>query len=167
MRWWFPLWPFSLEYAYRCLLFVYKNHTALFLFTDVFIQRLWDILFDLQTDPVNAKDYMMALFHLQSLVKNSFFFWAANKLWAVIMPFSHLSTWFIWWPDFFRRSLYSNWLFCFGLQMFHLMPTPQGSFYVFNDIFRLNYAWRVEIVSWFVLTEMSKNWTTIWKFRFF
>ncbi|XP_013601771.1 PREDICTED: phosphatidylglycerol/phosphatidylinositol transfer protein-like [Brassica oleracea var. oleracea] len=24
--------------------------------------------------------------------------------------------------------------------MFHLMPTPQGSFYVFNDIFRLNYA---------------------------
>lgn len=25
-------------------------------------------------------------------------------------------------------------------QMFHLMPTPQGSFYVFNDIFRLNYA---------------------------
>ncbi|KAL0698772.1 hypothetical protein Bca4012_054894 [Brassica carinata] len=25
-------------------------------------------------------------------------------------------------------------------QMFHLMPTSQGSFYVFNDIFRLNYA---------------------------
>ncbi|PON54977.1 Nuclear transport factor 2, eukaryote [Trema orientale] len=25
-------------------------------------------------------------------------------------------------------------------QMFHLMPTPQGSFYVYNDIFRLNYA---------------------------
>ncbi|CAI0381265.1 unnamed protein product [Linum tenue] len=25
-------------------------------------------------------------------------------------------------------------------QMFHLMPTPTGSFYVFNDIFRLNYA---------------------------
>jgi hypothetical protein len=25
-------------------------------------------------------------------------------------------------------------------QMFHLIPTPQGSFYVFNDIFRLNYA---------------------------
>ncbi|XP_074303325.1 nuclear transport factor 2B-like [Silene latifolia] len=25
-------------------------------------------------------------------------------------------------------------------QMFHLMPTPQGSFYVHNDIFRLNYA---------------------------
>ncbi|KAJ0969222.1 hypothetical protein J5N97_022099 [Dioscorea zingiberensis] len=25
-------------------------------------------------------------------------------------------------------------------QMFHLLPTPQGSFYVFNDIFRLNYA---------------------------
>ncbi|KAF6161487.1 hypothetical protein GIB67_009366 [Kingdonia uniflora] len=25
-------------------------------------------------------------------------------------------------------------------QMFHLMPTPQGSFYVMNDIFRLNYA---------------------------
>uniref|UniRef100_A0A1D1ZF48 Nuclear transport factor 2 n=1 Tax=Anthurium amnicola TaxID=1678845 RepID=A0A1D1ZF48_9ARAE len=25
-------------------------------------------------------------------------------------------------------------------QMFHLMPTPQGSFYVLNDIFRLNYA---------------------------
>ncbi|XP_021745187.1 nuclear transport factor 2-like [Chenopodium quinoa] len=25
-------------------------------------------------------------------------------------------------------------------QMFHLMPTPQGSFYVQNDIFRLNYA---------------------------
>ncbi|XP_010540411.1 PREDICTED: nuclear transport factor 2 [Tarenaya hassleriana] len=25
-------------------------------------------------------------------------------------------------------------------QMFHLMPSPQGSFYVQNDIFRLNYA---------------------------
>ncbi|KAJ8569616.1 hypothetical protein K7X08_006193 [Anisodus acutangulus] len=25
-------------------------------------------------------------------------------------------------------------------QMFHLMPTPQGSFYVFNDIFQLNYG---------------------------
>jgi hypothetical protein len=25
-------------------------------------------------------------------------------------------------------------------QMFHLLPTPQGSFYVYNDIFRLNYA---------------------------
>ncbi|XP_073037157.1 nuclear transport factor 2B-like [Primulina huaijiensis] len=25
-------------------------------------------------------------------------------------------------------------------QMFHLIPTPQGSFYVLNDIFRLNYA---------------------------
>lgn len=25
-------------------------------------------------------------------------------------------------------------------QMFHLMPTAAGSFYVFNDIFRLNYA---------------------------
>ncbi|MBA0682440.1 hypothetical protein Goari_024162 [Gossypium aridum] len=25
-------------------------------------------------------------------------------------------------------------------QMFHLMPTPQGSFYVLNDIFRLNDA---------------------------
>ncbi|RAL38168.1 unnamed protein product [Cuscuta campestris] len=25
-------------------------------------------------------------------------------------------------------------------QMFHLMPTPNGSFYVHNDIFRLNYA---------------------------
>jgi hypothetical protein len=25
-------------------------------------------------------------------------------------------------------------------QMFHLMPTSQGSFYVLNDIFRLNYA---------------------------
>ncbi|XP_057954529.1 nuclear transport factor 2B-like [Malania oleifera] len=24
-------------------------------------------------------------------------------------------------------------------QMFHLMPTPQGGFYVLNDIFRLNY----------------------------
>ncbi|KAL9998168.1 putative nuclear transport factor 2, NTF2-like domain superfamily [Helianthus debilis subsp. tardiflorus] len=24
--------------------------------------------------------------------------------------------------------------------MFHLMPTPQSSFYVLNDIFRLNYA---------------------------
>ncbi|KAK4477311.1 hypothetical protein RD792_016527 [Penstemon davidsonii] len=30
--------------------------------------------------------------------------------------------------------------YCFGSQMFHLMPTPQGSFYVLNDIFRLNYA---------------------------
>ncbi|KAK9191643.1 hypothetical protein WN943_020258 [Citrus x changshan-huyou] len=28
----------------------------------------------------------------------------------------------------------------FCSQMFHLMPTPQGSFYVLNDIFRLNYA---------------------------
>jgi hypothetical protein len=26
--------------------------------------------------------------------------------------------------------------------MFHLLPTPQGSFYIFNDIFRLNYAWK-------------------------
>ncbi|KAJ7538697.1 hypothetical protein O6H91_11G059700 [Diphasiastrum complanatum] len=25
-------------------------------------------------------------------------------------------------------------------QMFHLIPTPQGSFYIYNDIFRLNYA---------------------------
>eukprot|EP00475_Leptophrys_vorax_P041361 TRINITY_DN77945_c0_g1_i1.p1 TRINITY_DN77945_c0_g1~~TRINITY_DN77945_c0_g1_i1.p1 ORF type:complete len:124 (-),score=13.78 TRINITY_DN77945_c0_g1_i1:110-481(-) len=25
-------------------------------------------------------------------------------------------------------------------QMFHLMPTPAGSFYVLNDIFRLNYG---------------------------
>ncbi|KAG2714900.1 hypothetical protein I3843_03G052700 [Carya illinoinensis] len=25
-------------------------------------------------------------------------------------------------------------------QMFHLIPTPQGSFYVLNDIFRLNYS---------------------------
>eukprot|EP00252_Welwitschia_mirabilis_P026316 TRINITY_DN8593_c0_g1_i1.p1 TRINITY_DN8593_c0_g1~~TRINITY_DN8593_c0_g1_i1.p1 ORF type:complete len:124 (-),score=12.86 TRINITY_DN8593_c0_g1_i1:314-685(-) len=25
-------------------------------------------------------------------------------------------------------------------QLFHLMPTPQGSFFVFNDIFRLNYG---------------------------
>ncbi|KAG0581148.1 hypothetical protein M758_4G232000 [Ceratodon purpureus] len=25
-------------------------------------------------------------------------------------------------------------------QMFHLIPTPTGSFFVFNDIFRLNYA---------------------------
>ncbi|XP_010680019.2 nuclear transport factor 2B [Beta vulgaris subsp. vulgaris] len=25
-------------------------------------------------------------------------------------------------------------------QMFYLLPTPQGSFYVQNDIFRLNYA---------------------------
>ncbi|BBN13169.1 hypothetical protein MPTK1_6g01400 [Marchantia polymorpha subsp. ruderalis] len=25
-------------------------------------------------------------------------------------------------------------------QMFHLIPTSTGSFYVFNDIFRLNYA---------------------------
>ncbi|KAL4331633.1 hypothetical protein AHAS_Ahas13G0519600 [Arachis hypogaea] len=24
--------------------------------------------------------------------------------------------------------------------MFHLLPTPQGSYYVSNDIFRLNYA---------------------------
>lgn len=31
--------------------------------------------------------------------------------------------------------------------MFHLMPTPQGSFYVLNDIFRLNYAWRKEYQS--------------------
>ncbi|KAL2906968.1 Nuclear transport factor 2B [Bienertia sinuspersici] len=26
------------------------------------------------------------------------------------------------------------------IEMFHLVPTPQGSFYVQNDIFRLNYA---------------------------
>ncbi|GER56080.1 nuclear transport factor 2 family protein, partial [Striga asiatica] len=26
------------------------------------------------------------------------------------------------------------------LHMFHLMPTPQGGYYVLNDIFRLNYA---------------------------
>ncbi|KAL9328858.1 hypothetical protein ACSQ67_003861 [Phaseolus vulgaris] len=26
------------------------------------------------------------------------------------------------------------------VRMFHLMPTPQGSYYVLNDIFRLNYA---------------------------
>ncbi|WVZ26012.1 hypothetical protein V8G54_004556 [Vigna mungo] len=26
------------------------------------------------------------------------------------------------------------------LKMFHLMPTPQASYYVLNDIFRLNYA---------------------------
>lgn len=26
------------------------------------------------------------------------------------------------------------------LQLFHLIPTPQGSFYVLNDIFRLNYG---------------------------
>lgn len=32
-------------------------------------------------------------------------------------------------------------------QMFHLMPTPQGSFYVLNDIFRLNYAWGVGWIS--------------------
>eukprot|EP00897_Mesotaenium_endlicherianum_P006141 jgi/Mesen1/5555/ME000280S04670 len=25
-------------------------------------------------------------------------------------------------------------------QMFHLIPTPQGSYYVHNDIFRLNYG---------------------------
>ncbi|KAK4265054.1 hypothetical protein QN277_026157 [Acacia crassicarpa] len=25
-------------------------------------------------------------------------------------------------------------------QMFHLIPTPQGSYYVLNDVFRLNYA---------------------------
>ncbi|KAE9604821.1 hypothetical protein Lal_00011082 [Lupinus albus] len=25
-------------------------------------------------------------------------------------------------------------------QMFHLIPTPQGSYYVNNDVFRLNYA---------------------------
>ncbi|CAH2034048.1 unnamed protein product, partial [Thlaspi arvense] len=28
----------------------------------------------------------------------------------------------------------------FDFIMFHLMPTAQGSYYVFNDIFRLNYA---------------------------
>ncbi|KAL0408477.1 UNVERIFIED_CONTAM: Nuclear transport factor 2B [Sesamum radiatum] len=30
--------------------------------------------------------------------------------------------------------------YCCFSTMFHLMPTPQGSFYVLNDIFRLNYA---------------------------
>ncbi|RWW00761.1 hypothetical protein GW17_00036252 [Ensete ventricosum] len=29
---------------------------------------------------------------------------------------------------------------CLHRSMFHLMPTPQGSFYVLNDVFRLNYA---------------------------
>lgn len=29
----------------------------------------------------------------------------------------------------------------FNLQMFHLIPTPRGSFAVQNDIFRLNYGW--------------------------
>ncbi|KAI3467722.1 hypothetical protein Pfo_024385 [Paulownia fortunei] len=33
----------------------------------------------------------------------------------------------------------SLWIFLW-IFMFHLMPTPQGSFYVLNDIFRLNYA---------------------------
>ncbi|KAI3452583.1 hypothetical protein Pfo_009247 [Paulownia fortunei] len=37
------------------------------------------------------------------------------------------------WPASSMRSSLAR-------QMFHLMPTPQGSFYVLNDIFRLNYA---------------------------
>ena len=41
---------------------------------------------------------------------------------------------------FFVLTVISCHAFC--AQMFHLIPTPQGSFYVFNDIFRLNYAWR-------------------------
>lgn len=41
---------------------------------------------------------------------------------------------------FFVLTVISCHAFC-G-QMFHLIPTPQGSFYVLNDIFRLNYAWR-------------------------
>ncbi|GMP40347.1 hypothetical protein CsSME_00010824 [Camellia sinensis var. sinensis] len=38
-------------------------------------------------------------------------------------------------------------------QMFHLMPTPQGSFYVLNDIFRLNYACR----RWMVQLQTVEN----------
>jgi len=41
--------------------------------------------------------------------------------------------------DLVLTQLQNVWFHCV-LQMFHLMPTPQGSFYVFNDIFRLNYA---------------------------
>ncbi|KAJ7010086.1 hypothetical protein NC653_000730 [Populus alba x Populus x berolinensis] len=46
--------------------------------------------------------------------------------------------------DGFSNHLYIG-IYQFGpseffVHMFHLMPTPQGSFYVFNDIFRLNYA---------------------------
>lgn len=48
-----------------------------------------------------------------------------------ISPCSLRST--ISWPHSLRAF--------FVFQMFHLMPTPQGSFYVLNDIFRLNYAW--------------------------
>ncbi|XP_057801231.1 nuclear transport factor 2B-like [Salvia miltiorrhiza] len=42
-------------------------------------------------------------------------------------------------------------------QMFHLMPTPQGSFYIFNDIFRLNYASRVVDRSLFVVPDIGQN----------
>ncbi|KAE9466387.1 hypothetical protein C3L33_01711, partial [Rhododendron williamsianum] len=40
--------------------------------------------------------------------------------------------------DIYQALIFS--IYFFGQQLFHLMPTPQGSFYVQNDIFRLNYA---------------------------
>ena len=52
------------------------------------------------------------------------------------------------------------------------MPTPQGSFYVFNDIFRLNYAWsqnghsksnvvimsRIKPLSWYLFISRHFKW---------
>ena len=45
---------------------------------------------------------------------------------------------------------------CAVVQMFHLMPTPQGSFYVLNDIFRLNYAWSLALQT---EHKQGLNWT--------
>ncbi|MFQ6629603.1 hypothetical protein Gotur_006626 [Gossypium turneri] len=45
------------------------------------------------------------------------------------------------WFSFINNFTNQGYLYvAFCYQMFHLMPTPQGSFYVLNDIFRLNYA---------------------------
>ena len=68
----------------------------------------------------------------------------------------------------------------FCSQMFHLMPTPQGSFYVLNDIFRLNYAWRedwlkrgatpegVKHVSLSLLNfkHLNEHWVFLWSVMF-
>ena len=46
---------------------------------------------------------------------------------------------------------------CVCVQMFHLMPTPQSSFYVLNDIFRLNYAWS----HLYERLSMSLDWSSL------
>jgi len=63
-------------------------------------------------------------------------------------------------------SIVSNhlWLPCHGVQMFHLMPTPQGSFFVLNDIFRLNYAWWASFWSQGGLELFRGFWYSVWLF---